>query len=265
MIIGWLSDGDQGFAGGAERSSEGLIVAAPAWAEIVKCPASKRPPDVDAFIVQNSYGYDRRWIEELELKPVIKGVRDWWREGDPVLRRWLLDNSKLLVFGSQMHLERFEFPIFSGVSCIAVPPPIDLERFRRAAERSKRRSGNIWIGRLGEVKGLGLAMDWAIREGKTLAVHQNNEQRGQVAPGVVFHGPLAYEDIPDRLAQFEQLVYFPSVPEPFCRVVAEAWGAGCKLFLDNQEVGALEWITRHPDLVGEGVRLFWEKVEEVLM
>lgn len=269
MVIGWLADKSD--FGGAELSSDVLMKAVPDWAQIVYCPPEKRPPDVDAFVVMNCYFYDSRWIEELELKPVIKSVRDWWYSGDPVLRRWLLDYSELLLFNSPLHIGKFPYEI--GRPLQVVPPPVDVDLFVRAGHQAGVRTGNVWLSStLHFLKGVSRAIDWALRLGVPLDVYGvGTPTVGDGTNLIRYHGAVPYQDVPDILARYEQFVFMPFEPEPFCRAVVEAWAAGCKLVLGGpagcdlvDHIGCLHWIKERPQKLGQGAEMFWNEVEKVL-
>lgn len=263
VTIGWLAD-QPGFIGGTEISSKMLIAAAPEWCKIVQCPPDRRPPAVDAFIVQNCLSYTERWIGELGKKPVIKQMRDRWHWGDPLLRRWLLDSSQLLVFNSPSHVTNFPYEI--NAPCKLIPPPVEVRRFKQAAaSRQDDRLGNIWLGRIHPGKGTGLAIDWAIRNGETLDFYGYFGYDGWVnVPGFAYYrGPYTQEELPDLLARYKRFIFMPLEPESFSRTTVEAWASGCELILDG-DIGALWWIANRPDDIERGAELFWEVVKDAL-
>lgn len=263
VTIGWLAD-NPGFIGGTEISSKILIDAIPDWAQIIQCPPDRRPPQVDAFIIQNCLSYTDRWVEELKEKPVIKQMRDRWHVGSPVLRRWLLDNSQLLIFSSPSHVENFPYELDAPYKL--VPPPVDVERFRQAAELSKSRQGNIWIGRIHPAKGTGSAIDWAIRNGETIDFYGYFGYTGNSfnIPGFAYYrGSYTQDELPDLLARYKRFIFMPLEPESFSRTTVEAWAAGCELVLDG-DIGALWWIENRPYDIASGAELFWEVVKDAL-
>ena len=262
--IGWLKD-NPGFIGGAEVSWSILMQNAPNWVKLIYCPPNKRPPDVDLFIVQNNVQYDKRWIEELSLKPVIKQIRDPWAVGDSVLRRWLLDNSELLIFNSQPHIDYFGFNFTRPFAII--PPPIDLATYQEAALPVNEREGNIFVGRVGPTKGAHLAIDWALQTGERLDLYGQNfgHSYGALPDNIQFHGFVHHARMPYIMGKAKRLLLFPMWIESFGRVVAEAWAAGCGLLVEPIErVGAMWWIEQQQDDIGNGVAMFWDAVAEVL-
>lgn len=260
--IGWLSD-KVNFIGGTELSAATLLRNKPEWAEIVPCPPRKRPPDVDAFIIQNCTQYTQRWIEELALKPVIKQIRDPWFAGDVVLRRWLIENSRLLIFNSVLQLAKFGYDIGNTPRAF-VPPPVDLQAFRDAAIPESERSGAVFVGRVGPTKGYHLAIDWAMRSGATLDMYgEILHPVGRLPGNVRIRGPIPYQRVPYVMGRAKYFVFMPTWVESFGRVVAEAWAAGCELVLGG-DIGAVEWIEGNPEALEDGVGMFWGTVKEAL-
>jgi glycosyltransferase involved in cell wall biosynthesis len=253
--------------GGAELSSDRLVRTAPDWAEIVYCPPDRRPPSVEAFVVQNCITYDARWLEPLASVPVIKSVRDPWNLGDVKVRRYILDNAALLDFNSQLQIDLFRLP-FSAPHRL-IPPPLDLKRFEDAAKAvGKTRVGNVYVGRVDTAKGGYLLLDWALRTGEPLDVFGSVGQidaqlMGELPPNVRMHGPIPYDQVPTVLARARRFVFFPLGHESFGRTVAEAWAAGCELLVRGQ-IGAFEWLEKRPEMVGRGAEMFWAAVGEVL-
>jgi glycosyltransferase involved in cell wall biosynthesis len=267
LRIGWLKD-NPGFIGGSEISWGLLHNAAPDNVELVYCPPNKRPPrDLDAYIIQNCTQYDKRWIEELALRPVIKQVRDPWAVGDHELRRWLLDNSALLIFNSLTHLQWFGFPLGPDVPVELIPPPIEADKFRNAALSPEDRDiENLFVGRVGVTKGVHFAVDYGLRTGQSV------EFVGDIVRGnrldslpsrFKFHGFVPPQDMPSWYGRAKAFIMRPTWVESFGRVVAEAWYAGCELKVEGR-VGALWWIENRPDDIGRGTEMFWDAVREAL-
>jgi glycosyltransferase involved in cell wall biosynthesis len=70
---------------------------------------------------------------------------------------------------------------------------------------------------------------------------------------------VSYDAMPALLAQYETFVHLPVVIEPFGRLVAEAWAAGCGIVTNNL-VGAKWWITENPDALYTAGEDFWRTV-----
>ena len=68
-----------------------------------------------------------------------------------------------------------------------------------------------------------------------------------------------YQGMPALLARYSTFVYLPMVIEPFGRVVAEAWAAGCEV-ITNELVGARYWIEQDPGALETTAGDFWDLV-----
>lgn len=263
MKIGWLADIPAGYIGGAELSSDALLATAPQGLKIIFCPSHKRPPpDIDAWIIQNCVTYDRRWIEALSGKRAIKQVRDYWPHGDAVFRRWLLDNATCLIFSSQPHLDHFGYPLNPPIEL--VPPPIERRFVDTANEFMDRPLDTVWLGRLFDGKGVGRALDWAIRHNVNLHFYGPGPYAEMIQEPAEYRGILEYSEVADTLKSYRRFVFFPEIVEPFGRAAAEAFLSGCEMIVNPTYIGAYWWIERDPVALMEGARMFWEIVEEYL-
>ncbi len=268
VTIGWLKD-NPGFIGGAEVSWGMLLDDKPFDIELIYCPPNKRPPrdEIDAYIVQNNVSYDARWIEELALKPVIKQVRDPWAVGNARLRRWLLDNSALLIFNSPVQLEWFGFPVGPDVPVRLIPPPIHVSEFGAAALPYEERDiENLFVGRVGPTKGAHLAIDYALRTGQGLDLVGDvvrGSRFGNLPDSIRLHGFVPPDKMPKWYGRAKSFILHPTWVESFGRVVAEAWAAGCELKVEGR-VGALWWIENRPYDIARGSDLFWSAVRDAL-
>jgi len=262
--IGWLQS-NIGIQGGAELSCGALVEHAPDWAEVVYCPANKRPPkDIEAFVIQNSTTYGSRWIEELCTRPVIRQVRDPWYAGDAILRRWILSNAAAVVFSSPVQVEAFGYEHDRPVHILA--PPVNLAPFREAALPAEERSGAVFVGRVDVYKGAPAAVDWALRTGERLLMIGDVMMGfGALPPYIQIAGRVPYKRMPEVLGHSEKLVFFPEWPEAFGRAVVEAWAAGCELLLRGK-IGAQWWIENAPERLGfeSAIAEFWDVVRGVL-
>lgn len=261
--IGWIQDKID-YIGGAELSSTALRNATPEGFEIVRLSPLKRPPqDLDAYVIQNCVYYTQRWIAELERKPVIKQIRDPWFAGDSVLRRWILDNAKVITFNSPVHLAKFWYDV--QVPTKIIPPPLDLAPFRLAAQLNYKRQNWITVGAVGPTKGMHIAIDKALQQDVQLDIYGAGDPRmfGKLPANIRFHGWVDYERIPQVMGRAQRFVFYPQWVESFGRVVAEAWAAGCELDIGG-DVGALWWIKEAPAAIETGAVTFWELVREVV-
>jgi glycosyltransferase involved in cell wall biosynthesis len=131
---------------------------------------------------------------------------------------------------------------------------VDLARFEAAAaEVNGSRSGAVSVGQWRNYgKAPHRAAEWAEAHG-----------------GIDFFGAgvfaprgsqeVAYDDMPALLARYSTFVHLPIVIEPFGRLVAEAWAAGCEIVTNNL-VGAKWWITESPDALYTAGEDFWRTV-----
>jgi hypothetical protein len=258
--IAWLEDPVDaiGYAGGAELDGASLREAAPDEAHItIMRPGQVRAGDFDAYVIGNCTHYEAHDIEPLGRvdAPLIKLMNDAWTEGYPVVRKWLLERTALVIFRSPMHRERFQFK-YRGESAL-VPSAVDLELFRRARDRfGQERSSHraVWLANVlspMRAGGISRARRWADERGVDLEEYGLGTKRG----------PLPYDRVPELLARSGWLVHANRDGfEPFSRVVVEAWAAGCSLAVDEENTGALYWLEERPDDLERAGELFWQEL-----
>lgn len=264
--VGWLQQ-DVGIFGGAEFSCKALVENAPEGVEVVYCPEYKRPPrDVDVFVIQNCTTYSAKWIEELALKPVVKQIRDPWYAGNPILRRWLLENSEVLIFSSPTQADHFRYE--TDLPYQTIPVPIDLDEIKAYAKPEEERKGNVFVGRAEVFKGVMYAVDWALEYRQPLDIVGEWEygyvSPNSLGPTINVLGKLEHDEVLRLLGKRKRFVFFPTWVEAFGRTVVEAWAAGCELVVSGN-IGALWWIQNEPERLGlEGpIKEFWDIVESV--
>lgn len=259
MNVGWLADTSE-IVGGAELTQQQFRDAAPEGVTVHDCPPGGPWPDVDVFVVHNCTQYDPHTVHAFEAAgvPVVKYNHDVSPHVHPALRMWMFEHARNVWCSplQQKHMERVHnVPL--GFNCI--PPAMDLEAFRWA--RSYERSGTVWIGNmLNHGKGIRQAVEWAERNGPVRFYGD-----GPIRPeGVNVNdwGPLTPDQVPGVLGKAERLVFLPTSLEPFGRVVAEAWAAGCKVITNNL-VGARFWIEERPHALDTAAADFWHLVSEV--
>ena len=243
MRVGWLTD-EPTAPGGAELTQAEFRDAAPEGVEIVDCPAGAVDLSCDRYVVHNCVQYTLEDLQPLEGKPVVK----YWHDVGPWLGhgvRWWLDDNALNVCCSPIQAEHM------SLDAVCIPPPVDLDRFSEAAAHvNGNRRGTVSVGSWRNYgKAPHKAAEWA-------------QSRG----GIDFYGggPLApqgssevpYEEMPGLLAGYQTFVFLPTVLEPFGRVVAEAWAAGCEI-VTNGLVGARYWLETDPEAITTAADDFW--------
>jgi glycosyltransferase involved in cell wall biosynthesis len=254
MIVGWLADaGNQdGSIGGAELTQQEFRAAAPEDVEVWSVPPDdlEKLERVDAACVFNCVTYPEGTIRALSGKKVVRYWNDVAPHGSPKLTGWLVANATS-VFCSPIHYDRF--PHGEDFEHELIPPPVDLQPFRDAAENAQERSGAVSVAAwMNPGKAPHLAAEWARGNGG-LDFYGN----GPYAP--VGTKAVPYDDMPEILARYEKFVFLPSALEPFCRLVAEAHAAGCKVITNNL-VGARYWLENDPGRIESAADDFWKLV-----
>jgi glycosyltransferase involved in cell wall biosynthesis len=241
--VGWLAD-DASQIGGAELTQAEFRDAAPEGVEIIDCPPGGVDQDCDAYVVQNCVKYDTADLAVINDRPAVK----YWHDVGPWLQpgvRELLDQHATPICCSPIQAE------YMGLEAALVPPPVDLGRFEDAAKvMNGNRAGAVSIGSWRNYgKAPHRAAEWAGKDGIDFFGD------GVLAPSG--SAPVRYEDMPALMAKYQTFVFLPTVIEPFGRLVAEAWAAGCEL-VTNRLVGALHWIENDPDAIDTAASDFWQ-------
>jgi hypothetical protein len=247
MRIGWLADVPD-LPGGAEFTQEEFKAAAPPRVEVVYCPPGQPIPGCDRYVIHNCVQYTLDDLEQMDGALVFKYWHDVGPWITPECRAWL-DKRASYIACSPIQGEHM------GIETVAtIPPPVDLERFSRAGARvNGHRVGAVCVA------------SWR-NYGK--APHKVAQWAAQNEP-VDFYGggflappgseEIAQEKMPDLLARYSTFVFLPTVIEPFGRVVAEAWAAGCAI-VTNELVGAGYWIQENPEAIETAAEDFWNVV-----
>jgi len=245
MRVGWIAD-EARQIGGAELTQAEFRQAAPEGVEIVDCLPGAVDDSCDAYVVHNCVRYDLLDLEVIKSRPAVK----YWHDVGPWLAdgaRELLDKHATAVCCSPIQAD------YMGLQDAAmIPPPVNLSRFEEAAKHvNGNRAGAVSVGSWrNHGKAPWRASEWA-------RGNIDFYGDGPMAPrGCV---PVAYEDMPALLARYSTFVHLPTVIEPFGRLVAEAWAAGCELVTNNL-VGALHWIQNDPGAIESASRDFWRLV-----
>lgn len=248
MRVGWLAD-DHDPPGGAELTQAEFLVAAPTGVDIVHCPPGEVEEGLDAYVVHNCVTYGLEDIWATEAKPLVKYQHDQWPHGDDQVRTEILSRAKL-VFCSPLQRERFPYP--HSVSEL-IPPQVSLDRFRKASQRSRKRSGAVSVAAWANpAKAAYRCAEWGFENGGI-----DFYGTGPYAPSSA--EPVAYDDMPNVLARYERFVFLPIAVEPFGRLAVEAWAAGCQVIV-NKLVGARYWIEQAPEKLECAAQDFWHLV-----
>jgi hypothetical protein len=246
--VGWLAD-EAGYVGGAELTTQEFREAAPEGVEIVDCPPGAVVKRCDRYVIQNCVTYTLKDLDRTDYKPTT--VKYWHDVGphlQPGVREWL-DAVTKQVCCSPVQAE------YMGIDdATLIPPPVDLARFEQAAaSMNGGRSGAVSVG---QWRNYGKAPHRAAQWG---AEHGGVDFFGAGVFAPQGSREVSYDAMPALLAQYETFVHLPVVIEPFGRLVAEAWAAGCGIVTNNL-VGAKWWITENPDALYTAGEDFWRTV-----
>jgi glycosyltransferase involved in cell wall biosynthesis len=248
MKVGWLTD-ETSMVGGAELTQAEFRAAAPEGVEVVDCRVDEWIPSLDAYAIHNCVTYPVDYLQELTRHRVVKYWNDVGPHLHPGVREWLAENATP-VCCSPVQAE------YMGLEDVRlIPPPVDLSRFEAAAaEANGHRAGNVCVASWRNYgKGPNRVIEWAEANKTDIAFYGG----GPLAPAGSQEVP--YSVMPALLAQFERFVFLPTVIEPFGRLVAEAWAAGCEV-VTNSLVGARHWLDNDPDAIGRAAADFWAVV-----
>lgn len=252
MKVGWLADRSP-YMGGAEMTAAEFRVAAPEGVTIWDCPPGKVIPRLDRYVIHNCVSYSP---EDLTVEPAFK----YWHDVGPHISQEQHEALAPAEFicTSPLQAEHMGFVVDVGgpkglVTCEFIPPGVNLEPFRKAAENAPERLGAVAVGPwMNPAKNPQRAAEWAEGNG-----------------GIDFYGdgpfaplgaePVDHEDLPEILARYKHFVHLPSEIEPFGRSTVEAHAAGCELVL-NRNVGARYWLEEAPEKLESAAQDFWELV-----
>jgi hypothetical protein len=244
--VGWLVD-EASYVGGAELTCKEFLAAKPEHVEIVPCPPGGVIGGLDRYVIQNCVTFTVKDLERADNRRV-KYWHDVGSHVSPEVKTWLARHT-VQVCCSPVQAEAM------GIEPDAlIPPPVDLDRFAAAGDRSNgSRSGNVAVG---QWRNAGKSADVARVYGER---HGGIDFYGGgmfAPPGCV---EVPYAAMPDLLARYETFVHLPSVVEPFGRSVAEAYAAGCAI-VSNRLVGALWWIEHDMGAIARAAEDFWKLV-----
>lgn len=247
LKVGWLVDIPD-LPGGAELTQAEFRAAAPDHVTIIDCPPGNVQTGLDAYVLHNIVHYTLTDLKRTQGSPIVKYNHDVgpWLVSD--VWRWLRRHA-VHVCCSPIQAD------FMGLAARLIPPPVDLSRFERAAESvNGNRSGTVSVGSWRNYgKAPHKAGEWGEQNGVSIEFFGG----GPLAPRGCRE--VAYDAMPALLAQYERFVYLPTVLEPFGRLVAEAYAAGCEI-VTNELVGARYWIEENPGAIESAAEDFWKLI-----
>jgi hypothetical protein len=251
MKVGWLFDPyHPDYLGGAELTQAEFRAAAPEGVEVVTCPPGDIDLGCDVYVIHNCMTYPLSDLEQLNDRRVIKYHHDVGPWLPDTVRGWLTDHTEA-VCCSPIQAE------YLDLDAKLIPPPVDLERFTEAASRvNGDRKGAVSVAAWrNHDKAPHRVAEWAIANDTPVDFHGGGELRPAGSRDV------PYDSMPALLAGYETFVFLPTVIEPFGRLVAEAWAAGCKVVTNNL-VGSRYWIEEAPDKIDTASEDFWALVTD---
>ena len=244
--IGWLAD-TADLIGGAELTQHEFRASAPDGVEIVTCPPGGVDPACDRYVIHNCVLYSVQDLERTGRRPTVKYWHDVGPHIKPGVREWL-DKHAVYACCSPIQAD------YMGIAARCIPPAVDLSRFEEAAAKvNGHRAGAVSVGSWRNFgKAPHRAAEWGASNGGV-----------DFFGGGMFAPPgsreVSYDAMPELLARYRTFVFLPAVIEPFGRLVAEAWAAGCEVVTNNL-VGARYWIENDPDAIGTASATFWDLV-----
>jgi hypothetical protein len=250
MNVAILADAGNadGTLGGAELTMREFALAAPDHVTLTDDPTG-----ADVVVIGNCVTLHPDITRDLIDKRVIRYHNDLARHEHRVLREWLEDHATH-VFTSPLHQRLYGLKGDHQ----NVPPPVDRDAF--TPPDGCERGGAVAIAPWQNPgKGQQILREWS-------DTHEPVDVYGAGAytphgPNLRQCGPLAPEDVPAVLWQYERFVFLPTAPEPFGRTVIEAHYAGCDLVV-NRQVGALHYLEREPEKLATAAEDFWDLVCE---
>jgi glycosyltransferase involved in cell wall biosynthesis len=232
--------------GGAELTQAEFRAAAPPGVEVVDCPPGGVVPGLDRYVIHNCVTYGEGDLERIDGEPVFKYWHDVGPHLQPEVRAWLMRQQAVCCSPVQAQ--------YMDLTAAAwIPPAVNLDLFSAAATTNGARNGACCVASWRNFgKAPHRALEWGEQNGGI-----DFYGGGQLAPRGAREIP--YEGMPQLLASYKHFVFLPTVLEPFGRLVAEAWAAGC-IVTTNGLVGARYWIDEEPGRIGTAATDFWDLV-----
>lgn len=241
LRIGWLQDNIMQPVSGARTSATLLRQMAPPEVTILEIDPQalplRRKLAVDAFVALKCDTYPPETVEFIDGKPLVTSLRDIWRsQGSSIVRQYLLDESRLVLFLSELHVSAFPYRVRAPVEIC--PPPFDVPWMQEQHHEYcyGPRSGTCWVGSYEYSKGVGETIGWANRTQTQVDFYGAGQLAPRDTPFTRNCGFLEPGHVLETMGRYKQFVYQPMLPDPFGRTVVEAAIMGCQLTL-NDKVG----------------------------
>lgn len=247
MNVGWLMD-RSGYTGGAELTQAEFCNAAPDGVSVLECPPGDVRGDCDVYVIHNCVQYTVDDLAPIKGRPTVKYWHDVGPWVKPDVKQWLAQHATPICC-SPIQAD------YMGFDAKLIPPPVNLDRFAEAASRvNGDRAGAVSVAAWrNHDKAPHRVAEWAVQNDVPIDFFGG----GELAP--LGSQEVGYDAMPDLLARYETFVYLPTVLEPFGRLVAEAWAAGCCV-VTNRLVGARYWIEERPEAIETAAEDFWATV-----
>lgn len=249
--VGWLQDPTH-YLGGAELTAREFRDAAPEGVEIVYCPPGHVDADLDRYIAHNVVHYEAADLHPLRTQPITWFHHDLSPWIKPEVKSWLNYRARH-IFCSPEQRDRY------GLGGECIPPPLDLDRFKAPRQSRKRRKGTCSLAQWRNYgKGPFLLAEWAAKNGP-VDVYGGGDRYLPEGPNLTYKGALEPDKVAQTLWSYEAFAFFPLEFEPFCRTIAEAHAAGCRV-ITNKRVGATWWLENKPEALRTASSDFWDCV-----
>lgn len=189
----------------------------------------------------------------------------------PVKEDWanLFKKVKLHIFLSPLHYE-IHREVFGDIvePHINVPSPLADQAFK---DLRLQRNDYCNVSGLNPFKGREPLLQWAKEHSdQRLSILGQNPDKVELPPNVRSLPPVPAGKMNDFYNAFKDFIHLPDRVDPFCRSIAEAYLAGCRI-TGNKNIGALSWpFFKEGRAIVERELLtapnrFWEAIEKHVM